>query len=55
MIDEDPVGDANGDLNPDDEGGYATIDGDNSNPAPANGYARVDQSGPHCGNLANED
>jgi hypothetical protein len=38
-----------------DQGGYAAIDGDNSNPEPANGYARIDQSGPHCGNLANQD
>ena len=38
-----------------DQGGYATIDGDNSNPAPGNGYARLDQDGLHCGNTANQD
>jgi hypothetical protein len=38
-----------------DQGGYVAIDGDNSNPEPSNGYARIDQSGPHCGNLANQD
>jgi hypothetical protein len=35
--------------------GYASIDGDNSNPGAGNGYARVDQNGPHCGNEANQD
>lgn len=38
-----------------DQGGYAAIDGDNSNPGTSNGYARLDQSGPHCGNTANQD
>jgi hypothetical protein len=38
-----------------DDGGYATIDGDNSNPAPANGYVRLDQGGVHCGNTTNQD
>jgi hypothetical protein len=38
-----------------DQGGYASIDGDNSNPAPSNGYARVDQNGVHCGDLENQD
>ena len=39
-----------------DDGGYLTIDGDNNNTAPANGYARFDQSGAHCGNTtANQD
>jgi hypothetical protein len=38
-----------------DQGGYATIDGDNDNPAPVNGYARIDQSGVHCGNTTNQD
>ncbi|MEA2432973.1 MAG: hypothetical protein QOG54_430 [Actinomycetota bacterium] len=33
-------------------GRYATIDGDNSNPGPGNGYARVDQGGVHCGDDA---
>jgi len=38
-----------------DDGGYLTIDGDNTNPAPANGYARFDQDGAHCGDLSNQD
>jgi hypothetical protein len=38
-----------------DQGGYATIDGDNTNPAPANGYVRVDPTGVHCGNPTNQD
>jgi hypothetical protein len=37
------------------EEGYVAIDGDNSNPAPANGYARADESGVHCGDTANQD
>ena len=35
--------------------GYVAIDGDNSNPAPANGYARLDDSGVHCGDENNQD
>jgi hypothetical protein len=35
--------------------GYVAIDGDNSNPAPANGYARLDEGGVHCGNTENQD
>jgi hypothetical protein len=31
---------------------YVAIDGDNSNPAPGNGYARLDQGGVHCGDDA---
>jgi hypothetical protein len=38
-----------------DDGGYATADGDNSNPEPINGYARVDQNGVHCGDEENQD
>jgi hypothetical protein len=38
-----------------DQGGYAAIDGDNSNPGVSNGYARVDQGGVHCGNTTNQD
>jgi hypothetical protein len=38
-----------------DQGGYAAIDGDNSNPAPGNGYARLDQGGLHCGDETNQD
>ncbi len=38
-----------------DQGGYVAIDGDGSNPAPANGYARLDQSGFHCGDENNLD
>jgi hypothetical protein len=38
-----------------DQGGYAAIDGDNTNAEPANGYARVDQTGVHCGNPGNQD
>jgi hypothetical protein len=34
---------------------YAAIDGDNSNSAPANGYARLDQNGLHCGDDNNQD
>jgi hypothetical protein len=37
------------------EDGYVAIDGDNSNPAPANGYARLDQNGVHCGDTDNQD
>jgi hypothetical protein len=37
------------------EEGYVAIDGDNSNPAPANGYARVDDGGVHCGDEQNQD
>lgn len=38
-----------------DQGGYIAIDGDGTNPAPGNGYARVDQSGFHCGDESNLD
>ena len=38
-----------------DGGGYLTIDGDGSNTAPADGYARLDQSGIHCGDENNVD
>jgi hypothetical protein len=38
-----------------DDGGYLAIDGDNDNTAPLNGYARFDESGPHCGNTTNQD
>jgi hypothetical protein len=38
-----------------DDGGYLTIDGDGSNTAPADGYARLDQDGVHCGDEANVD
>jgi hypothetical protein len=37
------------------EGGYVAIDGDNSNTAPLNGYARLDQGGVHCGDEQNQD
>jgi hypothetical protein len=37
------------------EEGYVAIDGDNTNTAPANGYARVDQTGVHCGDDQNQD
>lgn len=37
------------------EDGYAAIDGDNSNPEPANGYARVDDGGVRCGSAQNQD
>ncbi|MQB01038.1 MAG: hypothetical protein GEU78_12210 [Actinobacteria bacterium] len=37
------------------EDGYVAIDGDNSNQSPANGYARVDGDGLHCGSDANQD
>jgi hypothetical protein len=37
------------------EEGYVAADGDNSNPAPANGYARIDSSGVHCGDENNQD
>lgn len=37
------------------DGGYLAIDGDASNPAPANGYARVDEGGVHCGDANNQD
>jgi hypothetical protein len=37
------------------EEGYVAIDGDNSNPAPANGYARLDGDGVHCGDESNQD
>jgi hypothetical protein len=38
-----------------DDGGYMTIDGDGNNPAPADGYARLDQGGVHCGDETNLD
>lgn len=38
-----------------DDGGYVGADGDNTNSEPANGYARLDQSGPHCGDETNQD
>ena len=39
-----------------DDGGYIAIDGDNNNAAPANGYARGDESGIHCGDAtSNQD
>ena len=39
-----------------DDGGYLAIDGDGNNPAPGDGYARLDQSGVHCGDAtANQD
>lgn len=38
-----------------DQGGYASIDGDNNNPPPLNGYARVDEGGFHCGDENNQD
>lgn len=44
-----------GSASVDAEEGYVAIDGDNSNPAPANGYARVDQDGVHCGDENNQD
>jgi hypothetical protein len=37
------------------EDGYVAIDGDNSNPGASNGYARVDESGVHCGDTENQD
>jgi hypothetical protein len=37
------------------QGGYAAVDGDNSNPEPANGYVRVDGNLVHCGSEANQD
>ena len=37
------------------QGGYAAIDGDNSNTAPLNGYARLDPGGVHCGDETNQD
>jgi hypothetical protein len=37
------------------EEGYVAADGDNSNPAPGNGYIRVDESGVHCGDENNQD
>jgi hypothetical protein len=37
------------------EDGYVAIDGDESNPAPGNGYVRLDEEGPHCGNESNQD
>ena len=44
-----------GSATADAEEGYVAIDGDNSNPAPANGYARLDQDGVHCGDETNQD
>jgi hypothetical protein len=35
--------------------GYIAVDGDNSNPAPSNGYARLDENGMHCGDEQNQD
>jgi hypothetical protein len=37
------------------EEGYVAIDGDNNNPAPLNGYARLDGDGVHCGDDNNQD
>jgi hypothetical protein len=38
-----------------DDGGYGSIDGDGSNAAPADGYARLDEGGIHCGDESNVD
>lgn len=38
-----------------DQGGYVAGDGDATNSAPANGYARLDGSGLHCGDETNQD
>jgi len=38
-----------------DDGGYVAADGDADNPAPANGYARLDPGGVHCGDETNQD
>jgi hypothetical protein len=38
-----------------DQGGYVAADGDADNPEPANGYARLDSDGLHCGDESNED
>jgi hypothetical protein len=38
-----------------DQGGYASADGDASNDPSAQGYARIDGDGVHCGDLTNED
>lgn len=38
-----------------DQGGYVAGDGDADNAAPANGYARLDGSGIHCGDESNQD
>jgi hypothetical protein len=38
-----------------DQGGYVAADGDNTNPEPVNGYARLDSDGLHCGDDSNQD
>lgn len=35
--------------------GYASIDGDSSNPGQSSGFIRVDKSGPSCGDATHKD